>query len=71
MADDDADYVVGESPENLLSPLSDARNYDAYYSRGLQTKFIQQVAKTRSIAPIHRKETAIIPKATPSRSSYL
>ncbi|VEL13848.1 unnamed protein product [Protopolystoma xenopodis] len=76
---DDADYDAGETFENVPSRLSDAGNHGNHDGRRLRTRcallsrpdnktMLRQRGQPSSI---NRNETAAIPEATTSWSSYL
>ncbi|VEL39679.1 unnamed protein product [Protopolystoma xenopodis] len=75
---DDADYDAGEHI-CVPSPLSDAGNHDNYYGRRLRTRCVlpsrpdnkTKLRQRGRPTSINRKETATIPEATTSWSSYL
>ncbi|VEL38807.1 unnamed protein product [Protopolystoma xenopodis] len=76
---DDANYDAGETFENVPSRLADAGNHDNCYGRRFRSRCVlpsrpDNKAKLRQRGQptfINRKETATIPEATTSWSSYL
>ncbi|VEL16948.1 unnamed protein product, partial [Protopolystoma xenopodis] len=53
----DADYDVGETFENVPSPLSDAGNHDNYYCRRFPTRpsfifFVSYLKESSQLEPI-------------------
>ncbi|VEL21918.1 unnamed protein product [Protopolystoma xenopodis] len=76
---DDADYDAGEELENVPSLLSVAGTHDNYYGRRLRTRCVlisrpdnkNKLRQRGQSTSRNGKETATIPEATTSWSSYL
>ncbi|VEL34548.1 unnamed protein product [Protopolystoma xenopodis] len=68
---DVADYDAGEAFENVPTPRSDAGNYDKDQVRLLSRPDKTKLRYLGQHTSINRKDTATIPRATPSWSSYL